>query len=84
MESETADSEYKLNNATQRLLRLERDVTLLREKTLNTSLSSEQTEKDAESINKVVEQVKKVCVIHSVLYWDKCESLWFIFKPCPS
>ncbi|XP_071199684.1 laminin subunit beta-1-like [Salvelinus alpinus] len=59
VESETADSEYKLNNATQRLLRLERDVTLLREKTLNTSLSSEQTEKDTESINKVAEQVKK-------------------------
>uniref|UniRef100_A0A3P9A9G8 Laminin subunit beta-1 n=1 Tax=Esox lucius TaxID=8010 RepID=A0A3P9A9G8_ESOLU len=59
VESETADSEFKLNNATQRLLRLGQDVTLLREKALNTSLSSEQTESDAESINKVAEQVKK-------------------------
>ncbi|KAJ8002830.1 hypothetical protein DPEC_G00163050 [Dallia pectoralis] len=59
VESETADSEFKLNNATERLLRLGRDVTLLREKARNTSLSSEQTESDAESINKVAEQVKK-------------------------
>ncbi|XP_035645885.1 laminin subunit beta-1-like [Oncorhynchus keta] len=59
VESETADSEFKLNNATQRLLWLEKDITLLREKAQNTSLCSEQTERDAESINKVAEQVKK-------------------------
>lgn len=60
VESETADSEFKLNNATQRLLRLEREVTLLREKAKNTSLSADNTEKDADSINNVAKQVKTV------------------------
>ncbi|KAG7269209.1 hypothetical protein CRUP_011848 [Coryphaenoides rupestris] len=59
VESEATDSEFKLNNATQRLQVLERDVTLLREQVQNTSLSVEQTEKDAHSINQVAEKVKK-------------------------
>ncbi|KAM6973643.1 laminin subunit beta-1a [Aplochiton taeniatus] len=59
VESETAESEFKLSNATQRLLRLERDVTLLREKAQNTSLIAEQTERDASDVHKVAEQVKK-------------------------
>ena len=60
VESETADSEFQLNNATQRLLRLEQDVTLLREKAQNTSLSAAQTESDSEDIKKVAAEVKKV------------------------
>ncbi|XP_046889497.1 laminin subunit beta-1a [Hypomesus transpacificus] len=59
VESETADSEFQLNNATQRLLRLEQDVTLLREKAQNTSLSAAQTESDSEDIKKVAAEVKK-------------------------
>lgn len=59
VESETADSEFMLNNATQRMLRLERDVTLLREKAQNTSLSATQTEIDTETINKMAAEVKK-------------------------
>lgn len=63
MESETADAEVKLNNATQRLQRLEQDVTLLRNKTLNVTLSTERTNKDAVSIGKMAEEVKKVSLL---------------------
>ena len=61
MESETADSEFKLNNATQRLLKLEQDVSLLRENVQNTSLSVEQTQQDAKNITRMAEKIKKVC-----------------------
>lgn len=60
MQSETADAESKLNNATQRLQRIEQEVTLLRDKALNVSLSTEQTNQDAASIRKVAEEVQKV------------------------
>uniref|UniRef100_A0A8B9LT83 Laminin, beta 1a n=1 Tax=Astyanax mexicanus TaxID=7994 RepID=A0A8B9LT83_ASTMX len=60
VESETADSEFKLSNATVRLLQLERDVALLKEKALNTSISAEKTEEDADSINEMAEQLKKL------------------------
>ncbi|KAM7397365.1 hypothetical protein PAMP_020343 [Pampus punctatissimus] len=59
VESETADAEVKLNNATQRLQQLEQDVTLLRDKTLDVTLSIEQTNQDAVSIGKMAEEVKK-------------------------
>ncbi|XP_042267238.1 laminin subunit beta-1a [Thunnus maccoyii] len=59
VKSETADAEVKLNNATQRLQRLEQDVTLLRDKTLNATLSAERTNQDAASIGKMAEEVKK-------------------------
>ncbi|TKS72892.1 Laminin subunit beta-1 [Collichthys lucidus] len=59
VESETADAELKLNNATQRLQRLEQDVTLLRDKALNVIVSFERTNQDAESIRKIAEEVKK-------------------------
>lgn len=62
VESETADSEYKLSNATQRLLQLEKDVALLKEKALNTSATTEMTEKDTDSVNELAEQIKKVPV----------------------
>lgn len=60
MESETADTEFKLNNATQRLQQLEKDVMLLRDKAVNITQSMEQTNKDAVSIEKIAEEVKKV------------------------
>lgn len=60
MESETADAELKLFNATQRLQRLEKDVTLLRDKTLNITLSTELTNQDAVSVRKIADEVKKV------------------------
>uniref|UniRef100_A0AAQ5Z8U5 Laminin, beta 1a n=1 Tax=Amphiprion ocellaris TaxID=80972 RepID=A0AAQ5Z8U5_AMPOC len=59
VESETADAELMLNNATKRLQRLEQDVTLLRGKALNINLSTEQTNQDAASIGKIAEEVKK-------------------------
>lgn len=60
MESETADAELKLTNATYRLQRLEQDVTLLREKGVNVTVSTERTNQDAASITKIAEEVKKV------------------------
>lgn len=60
VEVETADTELKLNNATQRLQQLEQDVTLLRDKALNVTLSTQQTNQDAASIGKIAEEVKKV------------------------
>lgn len=60
MELETADAELKLNNATQRLQRLEHDVTQLKDKALNVTLSTERTNQDAASIGKIAEEVKKV------------------------
>lgn len=64
VESETSDSELKLSNATRRLLKLESDVALLKEKALNTSTSANSTEKEADSINTLAEQLKKVPVIY--------------------
>lgn len=60
VESETADSEFKLSNATQRLLQLEKDVALLKEKALNTATTVEMTEKDTDSATELAEQIKKV------------------------
>lgn len=62
VESETADSEFKLSNATQRLLQLEKDVVLLKEKALKTSTTAETTERDTDSVNELAEQIKKVPV----------------------
>uniref|UniRef100_A0A667Z6H2 Laminin, beta 1a n=1 Tax=Myripristis murdjan TaxID=586833 RepID=A0A667Z6H2_9TELE len=58
VESETADSEFKLNNATQRLQRLEQDVTLLKEKALNSSLRVEQTQQEAENTSREAKQIQ--------------------------
>lgn len=60
VESETADAEMKLHNATRRIQRLEQDVMLLKDKAVNVSLSTEQTNKDAAAIGKIAEEVKKV------------------------
>ncbi|CAJ1055768.1 laminin subunit beta-1 [Xyrichtys novacula] len=59
VESETADAELRLNNATQRLQRLEKDVAMMRDKALNVTLSTERTNQDAEDIEKMAEEVKK-------------------------
>lgn len=66
-ESETADSEFKLSNATQRLLQLEKDVAHLKEKALNTSSTTEMTERDTDSVNELAEQIKKVPVYSVML-----------------
>lgn len=60
VESETTDAELKLNNATQRLHKLEQDVTLLRDKALNITQSTELTNQEAVSIRELTEEVKKV------------------------
>nr|XP_040019155.1 laminin subunit beta-1a [Gasterosteus aculeatus aculeatus] len=59
VELETSHAELKLTNSTQRLQRLEKDVSLLRDKSLNISLSTERTNQDAASISKVAEEVKE-------------------------
>uniref|UniRef100_A0A8C1HLC7 Laminin subunit beta-1 n=1 Tax=Cyprinus carpio carpio TaxID=630221 RepID=A0A8C1HLC7_CYPCA len=58
--SETSNSELKVSNATRRLLKLESDVALLKEKALNTSTSANSTEKEADNINALADQLKKV------------------------
>uniref|UniRef100_A0A665UJM1 Laminin, beta 1a n=1 Tax=Echeneis naucrates TaxID=173247 RepID=A0A665UJM1_ECHNA len=50
VESETEGAELMLNNATQRLQRLEEGMTLLKDKALHVTLSTEQTNQDASSI----------------------------------
>lgn len=67
VESETADAEVKLHNATQRLHRLEQDVTLLRDKAVNVSHSTEQTNQDAESIRKTTDEVQRVSLDQLVI-----------------
>ncbi|KAL4656758.1 laminin subunit beta-1-like isoform X1 [Arapaima gigas] len=59
MESETADSEFKLNNATQRMLQLEGDLALMRQKAMENSVRTEETEQSAEKINQEAEQLKQ-------------------------
>ncbi len=83
MESETADAELMLNNATQRLQRLEQDVTLLRDKALNVTLSTERTNQDAAIIEKVAEEVKKVSSFvsgHSVkhTHTHTCRTVFYL------
>jgi len=60
MESETAKTELKLFNATQRLQWLEHDVLLLKDKAENVTLSRKLTNQDATGIEKIAEEVKKV------------------------
>lgn len=78
MESETADAEQKLLNATQRLQRLEQDVMLLKDKALNVTQSTQQINQDAATIGKIAEEVKKVSsssgAIFGVLKRTECES----------
>ncbi|XP_061825613.1 laminin subunit beta-1a [Nerophis lumbriciformis] len=59
VKSETTDAEFKLNNATQRLHRLDENMTLLRNKTLNATISSEHTIQDATSIKQIANELKK-------------------------
>uniref|UniRef100_A0A672R1Z4 Laminin subunit beta-1 n=1 Tax=Sinocyclocheilus grahami TaxID=75366 RepID=A0A672R1Z4_SINGR len=58
--SETSDSELKLRNATRKLLKLESNLALLKEKALNTSTSANSTDKEADSINVLADQLKKL------------------------
>uniref|UniRef100_A0A672GDQ9 Laminin subunit beta-1-like n=1 Tax=Salarias fasciatus TaxID=181472 RepID=A0A672GDQ9_SALFA len=59
VQSETADAEEKLNSATQRLQRLERDVTLLRGGALNATRSAQLTNREAAAVGKAAEDLKK-------------------------
>uniref|UniRef100_A0AAZ3PGR1 Laminin, beta 1b n=1 Tax=Oncorhynchus tshawytscha TaxID=74940 RepID=A0AAZ3PGR1_ONCTS len=54
--SETAESELRLSNATLRLLQLERDVTLLRESSLDTSHRTQNTERLSETAKQDAER----------------------------
>nr|XP_023685984.1 laminin subunit beta-1-like isoform X1 [Paramormyrops kingsleyae] len=58
VESETANSEFKLNNATQRLLQLEKTLDMIKMKAQTNTLSAEQTESLAKKIGQEAEQVR--------------------------
>lgn len=60
MESETADAELKLSNATQGLQKLEQDVTLLKDKAVNVTLSAKLTNQESVSVRSTAEELKKV------------------------
>ncbi|XP_037552178.1 laminin subunit beta-1 [Nematolebias whitei] len=60
VQSQTADAELKLHNATQRLQRLEQDVLLLRDKSVNVTLSSNLTNQDAANIEQITKDLKQV------------------------
>ncbi|XP_035772035.1 laminin subunit beta-1-like [Neolamprologus brichardi] len=59
VESETADAELKLSNATQRLQKLEQDVTLLKDKAVNVTLSAKLTNQESVSVRSMAEELKK-------------------------
>ncbi|XP_024655178.2 laminin subunit beta-1a [Maylandia zebra] len=59
VESETADAELKLSNATQRLQKLEQDVTLLKDKAVNVTLSAKLTNQESVSVRSTAEELKK-------------------------
>lgn len=71
VESEAVNTELKLKNATQRIQRLEHDVTLLKNQTVNVTASTEQTNQDAASIGKIAEEVKKVSWAFHVKYTER-------------
>lgn len=60
VQTEAADAEEKLQNATQRLQRLEQDVMLLSNKSHNITQSTQLTNQDAVAIGKIADEVKKV------------------------
>uniref|UniRef100_A0A1A8PSH6 Laminin, beta 1 n=3 Tax=Nothobranchius TaxID=28779 RepID=A0A1A8PSH6_9TELE len=59
VELETADTELQLHNATRRMQRLEQDLVQVKEKAVNVTLSSDLTNRDASSIEKIAEEIKK-------------------------
>uniref|UniRef100_A0A3Q3AW65 Laminin, beta 1a n=1 Tax=Kryptolebias marmoratus TaxID=37003 RepID=A0A3Q3AW65_KRYMA len=60
VQSETADAELKVHNATRRLQRLEQDVMLLRDKAVNVTLSSKLTNQDADLESEVKQKYSTV------------------------
>lgn len=60
VQTEAADAEEKLQNATQRLQRLEQDVMLLSDKSHNITQSTQLTNQDAVAIGKIADEVKEV------------------------
>lgn len=60
VQTEAADAEEKLQNATQRLQRLEQDMMLLSDKSHNITQSTQLTNQDAVAIGKIADEVKKV------------------------
>lgn len=60
VETETADAESKLYNATQRLQRLEQDVRLLTDKSANVTQKAKLTDQEAAEIGRIAKDVKKV------------------------
>lgn len=77
VESETANSEFKLNNATQRLLQLEKNLDTIKMKAQTNTLSAEQMESLAKKIGQEAEQVRIVCTRDKT---DSCFALPLLFK----
>nr|XP_015207975.1 PREDICTED: laminin subunit beta-1 [Lepisosteus oculatus] len=59
VESETANSEFKLNNATQRLLQLEKDIDDLKQKALTNIATADEIEKSTDKIQEDANEAKK-------------------------
>uniref|UniRef100_A0A8C6NUH4 Laminin subunit beta 1 n=1 Tax=Nothobranchius furzeri TaxID=105023 RepID=A0A8C6NUH4_NOTFU len=60
VELETADTERQLHNATRRMQRLEQDLVQVKEKAVNVTLSSDLTNQDASSIEKIYSTVEQL------------------------
>ncbi|MBN3300897.1 LAMB1 protein, partial [Amia calva] len=59
VESETADSELRLNNASQRLFQLEKDIEDLKQKALDNTATAEKIEKTIDKVKEEAEEAKK-------------------------
>ncbi|KAL2102594.1 hypothetical protein ACEWY4_001762 [Coilia grayii] len=59
LESETASAELKLNNGTQRLTGMERDMALIKAKTQETVNTAKHTQRNTEYLSQQVEQTKQ-------------------------
>ncbi|XP_052399505.1 laminin subunit beta-1-like isoform X2 [Carassius gibelio] len=83
VESETSDSELKVSNATRRLLKLQSDVALVKEKAINTSTSAINTEKEADSIHPLADQLKKILrrvMMNIRSCWRTSQMSWWIWR----
>ena len=86
VESETAESELRLSNATLRLLQLERDVTMLRESSLGTRHHTQHTERLSETAKQDAERALQVhthrCTRAHTAQYFTCQLYCYPFSVC--
>lgn len=73
VESETVAAEFKLSNATQRLLDLETDVRAAREKTLQASSIADATRRKTDYISEDTAQTKRVTECHQSVFFSSVD-----------